>query len=239
MKNLNAKLQESGIPLTVASGAEVALSKVADLDDRALAKLCLGHGRYLLVESPCQDPRADVEGSVLELIQRGFRPTLAHPERCPAFQRDPERLNRMVERGVLCSVTGGSMSGRFGETVRRFTTRLFRLGLVHDVASDAHDHVHRPPDLHCGLRALERTLPGLAAGGAGSPKPSRPRYWPASRYLRSLVRPREPRRAGVASSPPDTSGRAPSSAGSRPSPRIGCARSSGPSRGPFFTEARD
>jgi protein-tyrosine phosphatase len=62
---------------------------------------------------------------------------------------------------MLCSVTASSMMGRFGKTVRRFTTTLFSERLVHNVASDAHDPVRRSIDLRGGFIALERELPGL------------------------------------------------------------------------------
>ncbi len=67
----------------------------------------------------------------------------------------------MVQRGVLCSVTGASMSGRFGRTVQQFTRTMFESGLVHNVASDCHDVLKRPPGLGGGFRVLERELPGV------------------------------------------------------------------------------
>ena len=63
---------------------------------------------------------------------------------------------------MLVQVTAGSMTGAFGSTVRRFTAGLLRDGLVHVVASDAHDAVKRPPGLTAGFAALERELPGIS-----------------------------------------------------------------------------
>jgi len=54
------------------------------------------------------------------------------------------------------------MTGGFGEPVRRFTARLFADGLVHGVASDAHDGHRRPPGLADGFEQLDAELPGLA-----------------------------------------------------------------------------
>ena len=65
---------------------------------------------------------------MLDLLARGHRVLLAHPERCPAFQRDPARLERLVDAGVLVQITAGSMTGGFGSTVRRFTATLLRTG---------------------------------------------------------------------------------------------------------------
>ena len=133
---------------------------------------------------------------------RGFKPLLAHPERCPIFQHDPDRLQRLVNSGVLCSITAASMAGGFGTTVRRFTLELLHDGLVHDVASDAHDHLHRPPDLLAGFESAETEIPGIVESGArGSRSPRRSRSSPAARCRRGRTRRRgRPPRAGAGSS---------------------------------------
>ena len=158
---INEALVANGIQLRVVPGAEVALPKAIELSDYMLRRLCLGSGDYILVESPYRSSDVDLEGILTSLQSRGFRPVLAHPERCPIFQRDPHRLARLVNSGVLCSVTAGSLAGRFGSTVRAFTMELLSDGLVHDVASDAHDHLHRPPDLLGGFEAAEADIPGI------------------------------------------------------------------------------
>jgi len=154
-------LAERDIDLEVASGAEVAVPRLSNLDEHTLHDLCLGQGMYLLVESP-YSASPFLEKLLFDLQTRGFRPVLAHPERCPSFHRDRALLERLVAQGALCSVTAGSLTGRFGRTVRRFTQDLFRAGLVHDIASDAHDTVRRPPALTAGVDALRSDLPGLA-----------------------------------------------------------------------------
>jgi protein-tyrosine phosphatase len=158
---LNDALSRAKVQLAVVTGAEVALAKAMELDDAALGRLCLGSGDYLLLESPYRSSEIDLEGILASVQDRGFKVVLAHPERCPIFQRDPDRLARLVNSGVLCSVTAGSLAGRFGSTVRSFAVELLSDGLVHDVASDAHDHLHRPPDLLSGFDAAEADIPGI------------------------------------------------------------------------------
>ena len=186
LEELRPALAAAEIPLEVLPGGEIAIWRLVDLDDLALRSLALGGGPYLLVESPFSPVVGDFEPLVLDLHARGHRVLLAHPERCPAFQRDPARLERLVSAGVLVQVTAGSMVGAFGSTVRRFTAGLLRDGLVHVVASDAHDAVKRPPGLTAGFPALERELPGLSEQRAyltqdvpravldGDPLPERP-----------------------------------------------------------------
>jgi protein-tyrosine phosphatase len=165
LERLRPALAAAEIPLEVLPGGEIAMWRLGDLDDAALRTLALGGGaggNYILVESPFSPAIGPFEPLVLDLLGRGHRVLLAHPERCPAFHRDPERLERLVDAGVLVQITAGSMTGGFGSTVRRFTSLMLRNGLVHVVASDAHDAVKRPPGLTAGFDALERELPGLA-----------------------------------------------------------------------------
>ena len=158
---LNAAIDGEDIQLRVLAGGEVSLQKAAELDDETLRTVCLGTSDYVLLESPYRASDIDIEGIVRDVQGRGFKPLLAHPERCPIFQHDPDRLQRLVNSGVLCSITAASMAGGFGSTVRRFTLELLHDGLVHDVASDAHDHLHRPPDLMAGFESAEAEIPGI------------------------------------------------------------------------------
>jgi protein-tyrosine phosphatase len=183
---VNSRLAADGVDLRVVEGAEVAISRLSYLDDATLAALTLGESTSVLVESPYQQATDTLEDALFNVQLRGFTPVLAHPERSPSFMSDPDRLARLVERGLLCSVTSASMAGKFGRTVQRFVRLLFERGLVHDVASDAHDIRARAPGLTAGFRVLDRDLPGLAAQMdwyasaapaamlAGDPLPERP-----------------------------------------------------------------
>lgn len=160
---LNARLAEESIPLDVRPGGEIDLTRLIDLDEDELARVSLGGGPYLLLESPFSPAAGHFEPVILAMRERGHQVLLAHPERCPAFQREPDRLAELVDAGVLTQVTAGSMAGEFGETVRRFTGGLLREGLVHVVASDCHDHSQRPPGQAVGFGRMERDVPGIAA----------------------------------------------------------------------------
>lgn len=151
---LRSALEGARIDIEVVAGGEVALSKLTELDDETLGKLCLGEGRHLLVESPFTQAPSLLESALFDLQLRGFRPLLAHPERSATFLGDRERLERLVERGIACSVTAMSVTGEFGGTVRDFTLGLFEAGLVHNIASDAHDAEHRAPGFEGTLAAL-------------------------------------------------------------------------------------
>ena len=190
--DLQAQLRERAIALEVVTGGEIALSRLADLSEEELLALRLGGGPFLLVESPFSPSVGDFGPILLDLISRGHGVLLAHPERSPAFLRHPGRLREMVDAGVLVQITASSLAGDFGTAPRRFALELLREGLVHVVASDAHDHISRSPS----LAAVERVAPGLedhltravpAAILYGEPLPDAPDYAPLG-FWRRLVR---------------------------------------------------
>ncbi len=176
----------AGTPLEVRPGAEIALTLIAELEPEQLQHLALGGGRWLLVEPPFTPVAPNIDSILLELQHAGHRILLAHPERCPAFHRDPRMLERIVRAGALTSITAASLGGRFGGEAQRFALALVREELVHNVASDTHDTVNRPPEIaaeleRAGLSALAQwlTVEVPAAILDGEEPPARPAFVPA------------------------------------------------------------
>jgi protein-tyrosine phosphatase len=158
---VQAALDSAGVDLRVHTGAEVSHAMFHDLSEGALRACSLGGGGWLLFEPPLSGPAPFIDRMVYELQLRGFKILLAHPERIAAFQRDIELVQKLVDQGCLCSVTAGSVAGQFGGPVRRFTGQLFARGLVHNIASDAHDAEWRTAALRPTLEPALETLPGL------------------------------------------------------------------------------
>jgi protein-tyrosine phosphatase len=156
VSEVNAAFAQAGVAVDVVGGAEVALGRLLDLDRPALESVCIGDGPYLLVEPPHGFVPDSLERLLFDLQVDGFRPVLAHVERCAGLASKPERIAELAERGMVCSITGASATGRFGTAVRKATRDLLRRGLVHDVASDAHSTRQRTPQLSAARQAVER-----------------------------------------------------------------------------------
>jgi protein-tyrosine phosphatase len=196
---LTARLDAEGIPLRLLQGGEIAAERLPLLDDDALAALTLGGGGTLLLECPFAPVGGAMEPMVADLRRRGFDVLLGHPERSPTFQRDPRRLERLVELGAIAQVTAGSLAGAFGSLVSRTAVVMLEAGLLHVIASDAHDTTRRTPDLHVAAEALTQrygdageqlawmTEAAPAAIVDGRPLPKRPPL-PQARGLRARLR---------------------------------------------------
>lgn len=160
LAELRAALAAEGIPLTVIPGGEIALDRYLELSAEDLEALRLGDGEFLLLEAPLAAAAGAFDRFLASLLGRGVRMLIAHPERCPEFQRRPEKLADLVHAGALGQVTAASLAGRFGGVVRDAALHMVAEGLVHDIASDSHSATSRRPGLRDGLEAIERELPG-------------------------------------------------------------------------------
>lgn len=152
VEEMRFALRAAAIPLEITTGAEIDARTAAELDDDALRRHALGGGRWLLVEAPLMSGLL-LEPILTMLIGRGHEILLAHPERAPMLQRDPQAVGRLVRAGVRTQLTAGGLSGQFGRPVQRFAEQLLAAGLVHTFASDAHDTRRRPPGLRAPLEA--------------------------------------------------------------------------------------
>jgi len=198
-EHLAEVLEEREIGLELALGGEIAISRLLDLDDDELCRLRLGDGPYLLIEAPLEPVLGNLEALVPRLIDAGHGVLLAHPERCPALRREPDRVADMVDSGALCSVTAGALEGKFGAPVKALALDLLARGLVHNVTSDAHDVLRRPPDLLTWVRAAEGRVSGAlaqrltvdapAAILGGAALPAQPPLQPLARPRRRLRSP--------------------------------------------------
>ena len=157
---LSDHLRERGLPVEILPGAEVDLQTAAELTDEELRLATLaGNGRDLLLETPYRRLPRSFEEQVLALADRGFRITLAHPERNGELKQDPDRVGALVERGVLVQLTARSLAGRPSKT----SALLLERGWAHVLASDAHAIDMRPPDLGASVRQAADAFPHASA----------------------------------------------------------------------------
>jgi protein-tyrosine phosphatase len=141
------ELREAGIPLTVLPGAEARIHESLPALIREGKVLTLGdHGRHLLLELP-REQTLPLNSLLRELCRAGIQCILAHPERNRVLIGHPDTVRSWVERGCLVQVTAGSILERFGPESLRASRQLLEAGLVHFVASDAHDLANRRPEM--------------------------------------------------------------------------------------------
>jgi protein-tyrosine phosphatase len=156
---LRRALHERAVPLSLVSGAEVALEYATALDRAELVRLSYGgRGRHLLVEFPYSEWPLELNQVVGRLLSLGLVPVLAHPERNGAVQQQPVRLREVVASGALVQLTASSLLGILGRSARACGRELLSRGLAHMLASDVHDIRSREVGLSRAAASLHDDL---------------------------------------------------------------------------------
>jgi len=147
---LEDALDQEGIPLRLVAGADnhVALDFVGKL--KAGQLLSLNGSRYVLVEPPHHVLPPRLEELFFSVLATGYVPILTHPERLSWIKTRFDLITRLVESGVWMQVTAGSLAGAFGSNAQYWGERMLDEGLIHILATDAHDIKLRAPNLSVG-----------------------------------------------------------------------------------------
>lgn len=155
---LQAKLAEAGIPLKIVTGADNHI--IPDFVDglRRGHLLSLADTAYVLVEPPHHVAPARLDELFFNILVAGYVPVLTHPERLSWIETKYDVMRTLAERGVWMQITSGSLRGSFGKRPRYWAERMLSEGLVHILATDAHNVRARPPDLLEGRDAAARLV---------------------------------------------------------------------------------
>lgn len=141
-----ALAQPASSELRLHLGAENHLSGVEDPTRWAAQVVPLGDSRVVLIELPDDQLPGSTWDAVFALQRRGFRPLLAHPERCKGLHVGDPAFERYVDSGGLLQITLGHLIGAHGWRMRWRAGRLWRR--YHKacvLASDTHDRGPRRP----------------------------------------------------------------------------------------------
>lgn len=163
-QQLQCAAQSAGLPITILPGSEVRITSGLDRAFRAGELQTINDGPWLLLELPLHDewPLPLVLGVLERLRKADARPILAHAERYPFVQRRPAAIAEVVRLGVPVQINAQSLLYRDSDPDRVAAEALLRAGLVHLLASDAHNPRYRPPVLSTALkRVAELTCPAL------------------------------------------------------------------------------
>ena len=142
LEELRAKI---GDRLILASGCDFHLNpeNLEALGEDA-PRFCINQRSYLLVEFNEYSIPPAMDQTLHEIQLLGLRPVITHPERNAILRLQTERLAKWVRLGCFIQVTAGSLTGTFGPGAQRDAWRWVADGLVHLVASDAHNMRGRP-----------------------------------------------------------------------------------------------
>jgi protein-tyrosine phosphatase len=145
--SLQEALAEAGIPLRLATGADVHVTPELVTQLRDGRALTLNGTRYLLLEPPHHILPPRMEDHIFGLRTAGYVPIITHPERLTWIEGHYELIERLIYGGNLMQITAGSLTGRFGRRPRYWAERMLDDGFCHILATDAHNIAQRAPIL--------------------------------------------------------------------------------------------
>lgn len=165
VERLRELADAAGIQIEIIPGHEARLAP--DIADRYRQGdiIPLNHTTYQLIELHLFEewPKELSERSIGRIQAAGLIPVMAHPERYPVIQREPEWVEALIERGIMLQVNSHSLTGYHGPEAQKTAELLVSRRLVHVIASDAHNPGRRPPAIRAAIdRAAQIAGPEYA-----------------------------------------------------------------------------
>ena len=156
---LELALQQAEIPIQLYLGAEVLCLPDTPILAQNHALPTIGDTDYLLAEFHFDESGSYMTQMLEMLIDSGYRPIVAHPERFFAVQQEPRLVRHWFDNmDCVIQLNKCSVLGAFGSRVQQTAHLLLDQGVVHLIASDAHGAERRTPhmgqlhqwlDAHC------------------------------------------------------------------------------------------
>lgn len=141
------ELDRAGLPLEVTHAADIQITPELVDGLRARRLPTFNGGRYFLFEPPHHIAPPGLLNLVHSVLAAGYVPIMTHPERLSYVDSYYDEFRRAVDMGAWMQITGGAVTGRFGNRVQAVAQRFLGDGLVHLLASDGHNLKKRRPVL--------------------------------------------------------------------------------------------
>lgn len=138
LEEIKRELKSLNIPIELYLGNEIFI------DDDLLSKMLsqeiytLNNTNYILLELPRLEKCEYALDLIYELIRRGVKVVLAHPERYVAFQKDYSLIEDYLEMGVLLQGNVESLAGKHGGEAKKLFIKLLKRREYFAIASDIH-----------------------------------------------------------------------------------------------------
>ncbi len=151
-------LDEQGIALELGYGADIQVVPELLGGLRSGAFPTINGSRYFLFEPPHHVPLVNFSRFMADALSAGFVPVITHPERLSWLEEHYDEFMSVARGGAWLQITAGSLTGRFGNAPRYWAERMLDEGVVHLLATDAHNLRNRPPLLSEGETAAARLV---------------------------------------------------------------------------------
>ncbi len=158
VESLQTAIDADEIPVVVRPGADVRIDpELPKLLKQGKVLTLADRGKHVLLELP-HDTYYPIDQLLKSLRRQGLVGILSHPERNRGIIKNPDVMWNVIEAGGLLQITAASLIGAFGASCQEIAELAVEEGLIHFIASDAHDTKHRP----FGMRDAYDTICDMA-----------------------------------------------------------------------------
>ena len=137
---LNKKIREQGINIEIYVGNEVYFTpNVVSILNENTRISTLNNSKYFLMEFPMTGNIINLANIIAEIVNSGYIPIIAHPERYEFTTHNFDILKQIIEIGALLQINVASISGLYGNTAKKNVKNLLKNNMVHFIGTDAHN----------------------------------------------------------------------------------------------------
>jgi len=130
------KKQELGVELIL--GNEIyATSNIDELINTKEAST-INNSDYILFEIPLHDNYPQLRNLIINLISKGYKLVLAHPERYAKFQQNPKLIEEVLDLGIYLQANYMSIEGLYGKEAKKLVDLLYKHNMISFLGTDIH-----------------------------------------------------------------------------------------------------
>ncbi len=140
---LQKAVKEAGMDIEIYPSAEYRIDEYWEKQWEAKTILPMP-GKFILMENSFQQELLLLDELMFDLMVKGYKPILAHPERYGYYSRRRQRYEKLHNSGVKFQVNLLSLANFFGPVARENAMWLVKHGMVDMLGTDMHnlEHAH-------------------------------------------------------------------------------------------------
>ena len=155
-KSLLDKLNVGTPNLYLGSEIYITTEIVELIEDKKASTI--NNTQYVLFELPMNSKPLFVKDVVYKLIESGYKPIIAHPERYSYVKEDIEFAKELKDMGALFQSNYGSVIGMYGSSAKKTLKKLLKEDLISFLGSDVHKAGQIYPQIPKILKKLQKWI---------------------------------------------------------------------------------
>jgi protein-tyrosine phosphatase len=138
LDELQAIMVQRNINVQISAAAEYYLDEALMSKLTGNEKLLTFGKNYLLFETNFLNEPMFIKEFIFSATTKGYKLILAHPERYIYLQHDINKVQDLLDRGVLLQVNLISLTGYYSKEAQKLAEKLIKNGQIHFLGTDCH-----------------------------------------------------------------------------------------------------